>query len=106
MNANPPASAKIGPIPLMKPSDIRREARVPYLTVLKWLTVGHPRAGMLPSIDLAETRKRHSYRIRREDWVAFQARLQTPEPVKQTTAAAPRNAKRTNGQTRPKVFRY
>jgi len=56
--------------------EIKRAARVPYLTVVRWLTVGHPRAGVLPSIDLAETGKRHSYRIRREDWEAFLGRLQ------------------------------
>src|SRR5438270_13760282 len=61
----------------LKPMEIKKLARVPYATVLGWLTVGHPRAGVLPSIDLAQTGKRHSYRIRRDDWEAFLARLQT-----------------------------
>jgi len=75
---------------LLKPMDIKREARVPYLTVLQWLTVGHPRAGILPSIDLAETGKRHSFRIRREDWEAFLTRLQTVPKERQRSSPLPR----------------
>lgn len=62
---------------LLKPVDIKRIARVPYATVVGWLTIGHPRAGFLPSIDLAERGKRHSFRIRWEDWQAFLNRLTT-----------------------------
>ena len=64
-------------IQLLKPMDIKRQARVPYETIIQWLTIGHPRAGLLPSFDLSATKKRHSYRIRPEDWEAFLARLQT-----------------------------
>ena len=78
------------PVDLLKPMDIKRLARVPYRTVIGWLTVGHPRAGVLPSIDLAETRKRHSYRIRREDWEAFLARLQTAPKERQQPKPLPR----------------
>ena len=67
----------IPPGALLKPIQIKRAARVPYLTVISWLTVGHPQAGILPSIDLAPSGKRHSYRVRLEDWQAFLAKLQT-----------------------------
>jgi hypothetical protein len=76
---------------LLKPMDVKRMARVPYATVIQWLTVGHARAGLLRSMDLAENGKRHSYRIRREDWDAFLARLQ----------AAPREQHRPKPRSRP-----
>src|SRR4051812_4062404 len=75
---------------LLKPMEIKRLARVPYSTVIRWLTVGHPRAGILPSIDLAEKGKRHSYRIRREDWTTFLVRLQTPLREQQQPKPLPR----------------
>ncbi|MBL8792423.1 MAG: hypothetical protein JNM56_00815, partial [Planctomycetia bacterium] len=75
---------------LLKPMEIKRLARVPYSTVLQWLTVGHPRAGLLPSIDLAETGKRHSYRVRREDWESFLIRLQTVPKERQRSSPLPR----------------
>jgi hypothetical protein len=75
---------------LLKPSDIQRVARVPYETVIAWLTVGHPRAGVLPSSDLAGPGKRHSYRVRREDWEAFLIRLQTVPRERQQAKPLPR----------------
>src|SRR5262249_14631771 len=76
---------------LLKPMDIKRLAQVPYQTVLGWLTTGHLRAGILPSIDLAAPSKRHSYRIRMEDWKAFLARLQTvPRERQQKVKPLPR----------------
>lgn len=75
---------------MLKPMDIKRMAHVPYSTVLRWLTVGHPRAGILPSIDLAETGKRHSYRVRVEDLEAFLARLQTLPRERQQAPPLPR----------------
>ena len=54
--------------PLLRPIDIKRQGRVPYRTVIAWLEAGHPRAGVLPSVNLAATGKRKSYRIRPEDW--------------------------------------
>lgn len=74
----------------LKPMDIKRQARVPYETVLQWLTVGHPRAGILQSVDLATTRKRHSFRIRTEDWASFLAKLQTLPREKQRCSPPPR----------------
>ena len=95
------SSGKPGEV-LLKPMDIKRLARVPYATVIAWLTTGHPRAGILPSIDLAETGKRHSYRVRREDWEAFLARLQTAPRARQRAAPLPRPATlKTQG-----MFRY
>jgi hypothetical protein len=83
--------------------DIKRLARVPYSTVITWLTVGHPKAGVLPSIDLAATGKRHTYRIKREDWEAFLARLQTVPKERQRARPLPRppGAKDKKG-----MFRY
>jgi hypothetical protein len=84
---------------LLKPVEIKRLARVPYATVTGWLTVGHPRAGVLPSIDLAETGKRHSYRVRRADWEAFLARLQTVPKERQRAQPLPRpKAAQSNGK--------
>src|SRR5438874_991342 len=77
---------------LLKPMDIKRMARVPYGTVIGWLTVGHPRAGILSSIDLAVTNKRHSYRIHPEDWRAFLAKLQTVPKERQRARPLPRPA--------------
>src|SRR5262245_52465977 len=88
----------------LKPVDIKRMARVPYATVIGWLTVGHPRAGLLPSIDLATTGKRHSYRVRREDWEAFLARLQTVPRVRQRARPQPRPAAAQDGKNG--MFRY
>src|SRR3954471_6501709 len=76
---------------LLKPMDIKTLARAPYATVIGWLTTGHPRAGILPSIDLAETGKRHSYRVKVEDWEAFLAKLRT----------VPRERLRSRPQPRP-----
>src|SRR5262245_16423599 len=87
-----------------KPADIKRMARVPYATVIGWLTVGHPRAGILPSIDLATTGKRHSYRVRREDWEAFLARLQTAPRERQRARPLPRPPTTPNGTGG--LFRY
>ena len=95
--ASPPYDA------LLKPMDIKRLARVPYTTVIGWLTIGHPRAGILPSIDLATTGKRHSYRIRREDWEAFLARLQTVPRERQRSSPMPRPV---SGGAGKKKFRY
>jgi hypothetical protein len=89
---------------LLKPMDIKRLARVPYETVLAWLTVGHPRAGVLPSIDLAQAGKRHSYRIRRADWEAFLARLQTVPRERQRARPQPRPAATQDGKQG--MFRY
>jgi hypothetical protein len=75
---------------LLKPMDIKRQARVPYETVIQWLTVGHPRAGILPSVDLSPNRKRHSFRIRPEDWAAFMFKLQTVPRERQQSSPPPR----------------
>src|SRR5262245_4019110 len=80
-----------GPL-FYKPRDIQRLARVPYRTVLAWLRRGHPTAGVLPSFDLAGPGRRHSYRVRREDWEAFLARLRTPPPGKPRAVPLPRPA--------------
>lgn len=69
----------------LKLVEIKRMARVPYATVTDWIEVGHPIAGLLPSIDLALPGKRHSYRVRAEDWEAFQAKLSTPPRAKNKT---------------------
>ena len=97
-------SAAIQPlVPLLKPIDIKRAARVPYQTVIHWVEVGHPRAGRLPSIDLAEAGKRHSYRIAPADWEAFQRKLtSTAKPERPPAAACePRPRKPAKG-----TFRY
>jgi hypothetical protein len=78
---------------LLKPMEIKRMARVPYETVIQWLTVGHPRAGILPSLDLAHTAKRHSFRVRQEDWEAFLAKLQTLPRTGQRSAPSPRSSR-------------
>jgi len=88
----------------LKPADIKRLARVPYATVIGWLTVGHPRAGVLPSLDLATTGKRHSYRVRRADWEAFLARLQTVPSERQRARPLPRPAAGPDGKSG--MFRY
>jgi len=88
----------------LKPTDIKRLARVPYKTVLCWLTRGHSRAGVLPSIDLAESGKRHSYRVRPDDWQQFQERLRTRQssaPDRSPTAVIRKRQK-----TGPGNFRY
>src|SRR4051794_15770777 len=87
----------------LKPMDIKRQARVPYETVIQWITVGHPRAGLLPSVDLSTDRKRHSFRVRPEDWEAFLARLQTLPRERQQSAPPPRpsTASKSSGS-----FRY
>ena len=87
-DGNPGESREV----LLKPMDIKRLARVPYATVIGWLTTGHPRAGVLPSVDLGGAGKRHSYRVRREDWAAFLARLQTAPRERQRAAPLPRPA--------------
>jgi hypothetical protein len=88
---------------LFKPMEIKRLARVPYATVIGWLTVGHPRAGILPSVDLGGTGKRHSYRIRKEDWEAFLTRLQTTPRERQQASPLPRPQ---SVPSRKKRFRY
>ena len=97
-DGNPGESREV----LLKPMDIKRLARVPYATVIGWLTTGHPRAGVLPSVDLAEAGKRHSYRVRREVWAAFLARLQTAPRERQRAAPLPRPATLKNKG----LFRY
>jgi hypothetical protein len=89
---------------LLKPMDLKRLARVPYATVIGWLTVGHPRAGILPSIDLAETGKRHSFRIRPQDWQAFLLKLQTMPKERQQARPLPRPSTVSNGT--PGMFCY
>jgi hypothetical protein len=89
---------------LLKPMDLKRLARVPYTTVIKWLTTGHPRAGILASIDLCETGKRHSYRIRPEDWAAFLARLQTTPRARVQPSPQPRPS--TMKASKRGMFRY
>jgi hypothetical protein len=84
--------------------DLKRLARVPYATVIGWLTVGHPRAGVLPSIDLGTTAKRHSYRIRSADWEAFLARLQTL--AKERPQPKPRPRPSTVKENKDGMFRY
>ena len=89
---------------LLKPMDIKRMARVPYATVVGWLTIGHPRAGILPSIDLAEPGKRHSFRVRWGDWQAFLNRLTTVPRERQQPKPLPRpEATKTD---RKGMFRY
>jgi hypothetical protein len=73
----------------MRPIDIKRQARVPYRTVIGWLTVGHPRAGLLPSVNLGGGR-RNSYRVRVEDWEQFLVRLQTESRSRQPASPEPR----------------
>ena len=97
-----------GPIPdepFLRPIDIKRQARVPYRTVIGWIEVGHPRAGYLPSVNLAPTGKRRSYRVRAADWAAFLLRLETEPQVRQQAEPAPRprTARATAGRS---VFRY
>ena len=75
---------------LFKPIDIKRIARVPYRTVINWIEVGHWHAGILPSIDLADKGRRHSYRIRPQDWELFQSKLQTAPRTHRRPAPAPR----------------
>jgi hypothetical protein len=75
---------------LLKPMEIKRLARVPYTTVIGWLTVGHPRAGVLPSVDLSGPGRRHSYRVRRAELEAFLARLQTAPRARQQSKPLPR----------------
>ncbi len=89
---------------LLKPMELKRLAKVPYATVKSWLETGHPRAGLLPSIDLAATGKRHSYRIRRADWEAFLSRLQTVTRERQQSKPLPPPA---SSQNKKKgVFNY
>jgi hypothetical protein len=84
--------------------DIKRLARVPYSTVIQWLQVGHPRAGLLPSIDFAENGKRHSYRIRPQDWNDFLSRLQSVPRERQRTQPLPHPS---SSKATPKgMFRY
>src|SRR5262245_1139989 len=92
-----------GVVALLKPMDVKRLARVPYPTVIGWLTVGHPRAGVLPSIDLARPGRRHSYRIRPADWEAFLARLPTVPRERLQAAPPPRPRSVPSGK---KKFRY
>jgi hypothetical protein len=86
------SSSVASPTVLLKPMDIKKLARVPYSTVIGWLTTGHPRAGILASVDLAATGKRHSYRIKWEDWEAFLTRLQTAPKERQRSKPLPRSS--------------
>jgi hypothetical protein len=88
----------------LKPVEIKRIAKVPYCTVIGWLTVGHPRAGLLRSVDLHEGGKRHSYRIRPADWEAFLARLQTVPKERQQVTPLPRPSQVKDGKKG--LFRY
>ena len=54
-------TAAAAPQPFLRPADIKRQARVPYRTVIAWLERGHPRAEILPSINLTTTGKRKGY---------------------------------------------
>ena len=75
--------------PFLKPMDIRRQARVPYETVTLWIEVGHPRAGKLVAVDFSERGKRRSYRIKPEDWEAFQEKLKGPAQTRQQPSSPP-----------------
>lgn len=68
----------------LRPVDIKRALNVSYENVVSWLTVGHPRAGILPSVDLAQPGKRHSFRILATDLDSFLHKLSTTtrEPIK------------------------
>jgi hypothetical protein len=99
MNTN--AAATRGP--LLRPIDIKRQARVPYRTVIAWLELGHPRAGVLPSVNLAPTAKRKSYRVRPEDWETFLTRLRTEPRTRQPAAPAARPPSRVGSHG---LFRY
>ena len=121
-------TAAAAPQPFLRPADIKRQARVPYRTVIAWLesrgsgdgaddgqrvpyrTViawlerGHPRAEILPSINLTTTGKRKGYRIRPEDWEAFLLRLSTEQRARPPGAAPmPRPTSRSREQG---LFRY
>lgn len=87
-----------------KPIDIKRMARVPYKTVIQWIESGHPLAGILASIDLAAPGKRHSYRIRSDDWAAFQVRLTTQPKTRQHAAPPPRP--RNSNKNQSGLFHY
>lgn len=77
---------------LLRPIDIKRQARIPYRTVIDWLEVGHPRAGVLPSVNLSASAKRKSYRIKAEDWEEFLTRLQTEPRTERPASPVPRSA--------------
>ncbi len=97
-------TAAAAPQPFLRPADIKRQARVPYRTVIAWLERGHPRAGILPSINLTTTGKRKGYRIRSEDWEAFLLRLRTEQRERPSGAAPmPRPTSRSREQG---LFRY
>jgi hypothetical protein len=100
----PPEAAADRKQAWLKPMDLKRLMRVPYTTVIRWLTVGHHRAGVLPSIDLAEPGKRHSFRIRQEDWEAFLARLRTAPRVRPRSEPRPRPA--AGAGEKQGMFRY
>jgi len=88
----------------LKPVDIKRITGVPYKTVVAWLTSGHSRAGVLPSVDLANDGKRHSYRIRPKDWEQFQVRLRTRQSS--TTEQLPTTTAGRRQKKGPGSFRY
>jgi hypothetical protein len=88
---------------LLRPIDIKRQARVPYGTVIAWLETGHPRAGILPSVNLAATAKRNSYRVRPDDWEAFLMRLRTEPRTRQPVSPA---ARPPSGGGSKSIFRY
>lgn len=105
MAPNSPTT-EVPSVTLLKPMDIKRMVRVPFATVIDWLTVGHPRAGLLPSIDLASPGKRHSYRIRPEDLTAFLVRLQTAPRTRQPARPLPRPASDQDHGHAQGLFRY
>ena len=79
---------------LLKPIEFKRLARLPYQTGIRWIEVGHARAGVLPSIDRAEPGKRHSYRIRVENREGFHLRLtMTPNAVLASRPVPPPTAR-------------
>ena len=87
----------------LKPIEIKRIARVPYQTVIAWLTVGHPTAGLLRSVDLAAPGKRHSFRVARQDWDEFLNRLQSKTRTRRDGPSGPSQPAH---RSREKRFRY
>jgi hypothetical protein len=100
MNTNRPGEVRAK---FLRPIDIKRQARVPYRTVLAWLEIGHAKAGVLPSVNLSSSARRKSYRVRPEDWEAFLSRLRTEPRARQPAQPLPRlrSGSRSRG-----LFRY
>jgi hypothetical protein len=89
--------------PLLRPIDIKRQARVPYRTVISWLEIGHAHAGVLASVNLTEPGKRKRYRIRPDDWEAFLLRLSTKPRDRQSARPVPRPP---SAALKGGIFRY